>query len=292
MDLAAANFLDRNISILLNTTINPSLSFVLTVTSATPNSGVSIVITPTDKNNAGNGTTPIPPAELTRTYNQGTTVSLTAPATAGGNNFVRWDGCSSSAGATCNAIMMADKSVTTVYAAPLPLAGSTLPDIEAGVSYDTPLVTAGVGPYTFKTTKGTLPAGLSGDASNGHLTGIPTSPLSKKVSFTILVTDANGLSATGAFKATGYPKVSLTTKSLKAATHGRSYNVKLSASGGKKPFTWTETSGNLIAAGLSLNASTGAITGTPPAAGTFNLHFRVTDALGGTAEKDLSLTIK
>jgi len=286
-DLAVANAEDRNISILLNTTTNSSVSRTLTVTSSNPSSGVSISVTPTDKNNAGNGAT-----QLTRAYNQGTTVTLTAAATASGNNFVRWDGCSSSAGTTCNAIMMADKTVTAVYAAPLPLAGSTLPDMEIGANYDTALVTGGVAPFTFQTTKGVLPAGLSGDPSNGHLTGSPTSPLSKKVSFSVLVTDANGLSATGAFKASGYAQLKITTKSLKAGTHGKSYKGKLAVSGGKKPFTWTETSGNLNTAGLTLDPATGAIAGTPPAAGSFNLHFRVTDALEGIAEKDLSLTIK
>jgi hypothetical protein len=284
LDLAVANALGRSVSILLNATINPAASHILTVASSNP-SGVSMIVTPKDKSNKGNGTT-----QLTRTYTEGTTVTLTAPATAAGNNFFGWSGCNSSSGTTCNAIMMADKTVTATYAAPLPVAGPTLPDMEVGLSYDTPLVLGGVGPYTFKTTKGTFPSGLSGDPINGHLTGIPKSA-NKKVSFTVLITDSLGFSVTGAFKATGYSAVSISTKSLKAGTHGKAYKGKLAVAGGKKPFSWSETSGNLTAAGLTLDPATGAITGTPPAVGSFNLNLRVTDSLGAVAQKALSLTI-
>ena len=58
---------------------------VLTVASSNPNSGVNITVTPNDNFAAGNGTT-----QFARTYNEGTVVNLTAPATAGGNNFLKW----------------------------------------------------------------------------------------------------------------------------------------------------------------------------------------------------------
>src|SRR6185369_6783576 len=57
----------------------------LTIASANPSSGVSITVSPNDNGGLGNGTT-----QFTRTYNQGTSVNLTAPATAGGNNFQKW----------------------------------------------------------------------------------------------------------------------------------------------------------------------------------------------------------
>ncbi len=284
LDLAVANAVDRSVSILLNTTINSAASHILTVASSNP-SGVSIVVTPKDNSSKGNGTT-----QLTRTYNEGTTVTLTAAATAGGNNFATWSGCNSSAGPTCNVIMMANKTVTAAYAAPLPVAGSTLPDMEVGVSYDAPLITGGVGPYTFKGTKGTFPpSGLSGNTTNGHLAGTPTS--SKAANFTVLITDSLHSSVTGVFKATGHAALKITTKSLKAGTHGKAYNAKLTATGGKTSFNWIETSGNLTAAGLTLNPLTGAITGTPAGTGIFNLTVQVTDLLGGVAQKPLPLTI-
>jgi len=57
----------------------------LTVASSNPSSGVSITVSPGDKNGQGNGAT-----QFTRTYANGTVVTLTAPLTAGGNNFQKW----------------------------------------------------------------------------------------------------------------------------------------------------------------------------------------------------------
>lgn len=57
----------------------------ISIQSSNPNSGVYITVYPNDNNGAGSGYTP-----FTRTYNQGTTVRLTAPATAGGNQFQEW----------------------------------------------------------------------------------------------------------------------------------------------------------------------------------------------------------
>ena len=66
----------------------------------------------------------------------------------------------------------------------------------------------------------------------------------------------------------------------------------LAASGGTMPYTWSIASGSLPT-GLALNTSSGAITGTPSAAGTFNFTARVSDASSPvqTATGSLSLTI-
>ena len=58
---------------------------VLTITSINPDSGANITVTPNDKNGLGNGTTP-----FTRTYNDFTTVNLTAPLTVGTSTFWKW----------------------------------------------------------------------------------------------------------------------------------------------------------------------------------------------------------
>ena len=57
----------------------------MTVASSNPASGVSITVSPNDNSSQGNGTT-----QFTRTYNNNTVVSLTALATASGNNFQKW----------------------------------------------------------------------------------------------------------------------------------------------------------------------------------------------------------
>jgi len=71
------------------------------------------------------------------------------------------------------------------------------------------------------------------------------------------------------------------------------YSATLAAKGGTTPYTWSLTSGALPA-GLSLNASTGAITGTPTTAVTSTpLTFKVTDSgsPAGTQSVNLTLTI-
>src|ERR1035441_8689154 len=97
-----------------STTPPPPTTYVLTVNSTNPVSGVAITVSPTDINGATNGTT-----SFTRTYDAGTSVTLTAPATSGGNTFASWTGCTSSSGATCTLAMNANTTVTASYAVPV-----------------------------------------------------------------------------------------------------------------------------------------------------------------------------
>ena len=96
-----------------STTPPPPTTYGLTVNSATPNSGVTISVTPADNNAATNGTT-----SFTRTYNSGAAVVLTAPATAAGNNFSAWSGCTTTSTVTCNVTIGASTTVTATYAPP------------------------------------------------------------------------------------------------------------------------------------------------------------------------------
>ena len=61
-----------------------SSTYTLTVRSS-PDTGSAITVSPNDNNGHGNGST-----NFTRTYNNGTNVNLTAPATNNGKNFSRW----------------------------------------------------------------------------------------------------------------------------------------------------------------------------------------------------------
>jgi hypothetical protein len=76
---------------------------------------------------------------------------------------------------------------------------------------------------------------------------------------------------------------------LPAGKPNTAYATYLVAVGGKPHYAWTVA--GALPAGLSLNPSTGAITGTPTASGVFPLTFTVADAASGTASKTLPLTV-
>ena len=80
---------------------------------------------------------------------------------------------------------------------------------------------------------------------------------------------------------------SITTTALDDGTVNTSYSETLNADG--SPTSWEVTDGSLPA-GLTLDESTGVISGTPTADGTFNFTVKATND-GGSDSKELSITI-
>jgi len=143
--------------------------------------------------------------------------------------------------------------------------------------------------YTWSVTAGTLPNGLSLNTSSGAITGTPTATGTSNI--TVQVKDANSNTATKALSITINAPPSITTTSpLPAGTQNTNYSTTLAATGGTTPYTWSVTVGTLPS-GLSLNASSGAITGEPTATGTSNITVQVKDANTSAATKALSITI-
>ncbi|MEQ9400562.1 MAG: putative Ig domain-containing protein, partial [Longimicrobiales bacterium] len=85
------------------------------------------------------------------------------------------------------------------------------------------------------------------------------------------------------------PAVEITTTSFPTGVVNVAYNQTLAASGGTGTFAWSIVSGRLPL-GLSLDASTGAITGTPAVGETVGFTVQVTSGTR-TATKALSITI-
>jgi len=84
----------------------------LMVNSTTPSAGVAVQVSPADVHGASNGS-----SSFTRTYDTGTTVTLTAPTSVGGSAFTSWAGCSSfttvtSLPGTCRSSTRASRSTT------------------------------------------------------------------------------------------------------------------------------------------------------------------------------------
>jgi len=89
------------------------------------------------------------------------------------------------------------------------------------------------------------------------------------------------------------PLAIATASPLPDGTVNVAYNQTITATGGIQPYTWSIAAGALPP-GLSLNPATGAITGTPTAAGPFSFDVTVTDSAvptPATATRTFSLTI-
>jgi len=86
------------------------------------------------------------------------------------------------------------------------------------------------------------------------------------------------------------PIITVNPASLPNGAVGTAYSQTVSASGGTAPFVFSISSGALPA-GLILNGVTGAITGTPTAAGTSTFTITATDATGCFGSRLYDLTI-
>ena len=137
----------------------------------------------------------------------------------------------------------------------------------------------GTSPYSWSVSSGQLPTGLS-LSSAGSISGTPSA--SGTFSFTVQAADSSStvqketksLSIAVSAAATAAPLV-VSTSSLPAGTVSSGYNAGLATSGGTSPFNWSLSSGQLPA-GLTLS-STGAITGTPTAAGSYTFAVQALD---------------
>jgi hypothetical protein len=177
----------------------------------------------------------------------------------------------------------------------LSITTTSLPNGTAGTSYSATLqATGGFGAYTWSIASGSLPTGISLNASTGVISG--QSNTAATSSFTVKVTDSQPTPASAASSLSitiaPPPALAITTTSLPNGTAGTSYSATLQASGGISPYTWSISSGSLPA-WASLNASTGVISGMPNASGTTSFTVQVTDSESPTVSltKALSITI-
>ncbi|MBF4802196.1 putative Ig domain-containing protein, partial [Aeromonas hydrophila] len=114
-------------------------------------------------------------------------------------------------------------------------------------------------------------------ASGTSITYTPTAGYAGSDNFTYTATNASGTSSPATVTITvSTPTLAITPTTLPDGTQGTAYNQTVTATGGSAPYTYAITAGSLPA-GLSLNTSSGVISGTPSASGTFNLTLTATD---------------
>jgi hypothetical protein len=157
----------------------------------------------------------------------------------------------------------------------------------------------GTAPYTYAVTLGSLPAGLTLTPSGvnaGLLSGTPTA--GGTFNFTITATDSLSNSGSQAYTLNvSAPTIIVTPATMTSGTYGASYNQSVSASGGTASYAYALAGGSSLPPGLTLNSSTGAITGTPSQASATAYTFTIiaTDSSTGTGPYSgsqlISLTI-
>jgi serine protease len=135
-----------------------------------------------------------------------------------------------------------------------------------------------------------LPAGLSINSSSGLITGTPTTAVTASV--TVTATDTTGASGGASFSWTipAPNTVTVTNPGGQASAYGASASLQISAGDSATGQTLTYGASGLPA-GLSINASTGLISGTATAVGSSNVTVTATDTTNSSASTSFTWTV-
>jgi len=181
--------------------------------------------------------------------------------------------------------------------AQLTISTASVPPMMVNRTVNTQLTaTGGTGNLTWTVETGsTTPVGVS-MGSNGLISGTPLSTTGSPHPFTVRVTDSatpTPQSVTQALTLTVLPELVITAPlSLPNAQLGSSYSQGVTATGGQGSYTWGATG---LPTGLSINPTSGLISGTPQTSGTFsNVVVTVSDATSPTpftANRTYTLTV-
>lgn len=154
----------------------------------------------------------------------------------------------------------------------------------AATTFDSMVVTSAGQLYTF----GINDVGELGNSDN--LGTDDANPTPTPVSFpdgSAIGTVAGGGSALHTL-VVGVSGLAVSTASLPGGQVSSSYRTTLAVAAGASPLTWAATG---LPPGLSLDPSSGTITGVPSAAGTYTVNVTVTDAFASSAQQTLTVVI-
>jgi hypothetical protein len=185
----------------------------------------------------------------------------------------------------------AQKLITITVGPPaLTIISGTIPAAQSGSAFSYQLAAAGgKPPYQWALTGGLLPGGLSLATGTGIISGTPS--LAGTFNFTVDVTDSNSGSARKALAITVAPmQLTLNAAATLDGLKGTAFNYQPAVSGGTPPYSWSISAGSLPS-GLTLNTTTGALTGTPSVSGIFGFTLAVRDQSSATASRPVQLRI-
>lgn len=174
---------------------------------------------------------------------------------------------------------------------PLAVATTHLLAAARGISYSQQMVNNnGTYPVTWSVVSGNLPPGLTMSASGG-ITGTATTD--GTYAFTVQVVDSNTPQQTATAQESitvGDPVVITSSATWPSGCVNQPYSFAMQTSGGVPPIMWSiQPTGYWP--GLAINTYTGAVSGSPIAAGTFTGYVVVSDATGMSVGQNISVTV-
>jgi len=200
------------------------------------------------------------------------TVNITTPALAAGQQILRL---------ACDSGDFNVNYLTfTATAAPPAITSALTATATTGTAFSY-TITGSNTPTSYNATG--LPAGLSINTSTGVISGTPTTVATTNI--TISATNANGTGSNTLVLTVNPPAPVITSPITAVDSIGYAFSYTITAS--NTPTSYNATG---LPAGLSINTSTGVISGTPTATGTTIVTLYATNA-GGTGLQTLTLTI-
>lgn len=163
----------------------------------------------------------------------------------------------------------------------------SLPGGVIGTAYNQTLSATPAGTYSYSVTGGALPTGLTLNGSTGALTGTPV--VTGSFSFTVTATAGNCSGARSYAVIIGCQTISFTTASLPAGKAGVAYSQTLGVTPAGSYF-FSLTAGSLPS-GLTLNSSTGVLSGLSAATGAFSFTVKALGANGCFGTQVYSLAV-
>ena len=227
-----------------------------------------------------NGTIQITPNVVSGSVTPGTYPIVTYSGTLSGTPTFVWNPVGTTLTASINT--STPGVVTLVVNPPPPVINSLATASGPSLSPFSYTITASNSPTSYNATG--LPAGLSIDTGTGIISGTPTAAGTSTV--TLSATNAGGTGTETLTLTVTPPEPAINSSATFTGTAFSSLNYTITANYGPTSFSATG-----LPPGLTLNTTTGVISGTTTSIGTFNVTLSATNAYGtGTATLTLTLT--